>query len=270
MSSLPTVLKAPQKILIKLGGSIAENDAVMAEIAQAIVQLHQEHHQVVLVHGGGKAISRNLEWIQEEAVFKDGLRVTSPEAMEVVEMTLSGVVNKKWVSLIQEKGKYQKVRAVGVSGVDSTLLQCEPLPSLGRVGTVTSVEPELLETLLMGGYIPVVSPVSEGKDFWHYNINADEAAGAIAAAMKVDKLLFVSDVPAVLDAQKEPISHLTFQGFQEAVDNGVVQGGMIPKLGAAYRVLEQGVSEVHVCGWKNTELFYEQLVGTGEGTLCAL
>ncbi len=222
---------------------------------------------LVLVHGGGKDINRHLARLGEEPRFKDGLRVTSEAALETVEMTLSGSVNKRLVTLLQAEGQ----AACGLSGVDGPTLLCLPLDAeLGRVGTVVEARPALVSALLAAGFLPVVSPISVDADGLHYNVNADDAAAALAVGLKAAKLLYVSDVPGVLDGDKRLIPALDQDGIETRIASGEVSGGMIPKLRSCASAVRQGVGEVHICGLTDAPVLDAQIRGLGNtGTIVA-
>ena len=235
-----------------------EQPDTLDALCAALAQHHRHHRGLVLCHGGGKDINRNLKWLGEAPQFKDGLRVTSEAAMAVVEMTLSGSVNKTLVSLLQRHG----ARACGISGVDGGTLTCRPLdPDLGRVGEVSKVDAGLVETLLHAGFLPVLSPVSADIHHAHYNVNADEAASALAVAMQATRLFFVSDVPGVLDESTRIIPKLNRDSIQELIARGVATGGIIPKLKSCAQAVEAGVGAVHICGFDGADALREQLKG---------
>jgi len=245
-------------IVIKIGGSLMESPASLRGLTKALAELWLGGAPLVLAHGGGKDINRNLAWLGEEPRFKDGLRVTSEAAMEIVEMTLSGAVNKRLVSLLQFSG----ARACGMSGVDGSTLVCRPLdPDLGRVGTIAQVHPALVEALLRERFLPVLSPISADAVGLHYNVNADDAAAALATGMKAAKLVFVSDVPGVLDGAKNIIPRLGREAAEKLIAEGVIAGGMIPKVRSCLAAVEAGVGEVHICGYSDTATLEDQITG---------
>lgn len=252
-------------LLVKIGGSMAEDDAALQAMARVLAALAKQGQALVLVHGGGKDINRHLAWLGEPPRFKDGLRVTSEEAMKVVEMTLSGYVNKKLVGYLSAAG----AKSAGLSGVDGTTFLCSPLdPELGQVGRVTEVNTDLVSTLLAGGFLPVVSPISVDASMRHYNVNADDAASALAIALEAERLLFISDVPGVLDASKSRIARLGGNAIEELIAQGIVQGGMIPKLRGCEAAVKAGVGEVHICGFTSEAALLDQLSGrVNSGTI---
>jgi acetylglutamate kinase len=220
---------------------------------------------LVLVHGGGKDINRHLAWLREEPVFKDGLRVTSMAALKVVEMTLSGFVNKKLVGLLNAEGG----AAAGLSGVDGPTFICEKISEeLGQVGRIKEARTQLVETLLAGGFLPVVSPISVDAAQAHYNVNADDAAAALASALRAEKLIFVSDVEGVRGADGVRIPELDGADIERLIADGVANGGMIPKLKSCRAAVGAGIGQVHICGWTGAEKFAAQVLGQGNtGTI---
>jgi acetylglutamate kinase len=248
------------RIVVKFGGSLAQDESVLKELTAAVADLARAGHRIVLVHGGGKDINANLELLQEEVRFENGLRVTDAPVLDMVEMTLSGRVNKKLVRLLTT----HSCRAVGISGVDGLLLEAAPMTNadvdLGYVGEIADVRPRLIEDLWAGGWVPVVSPISGDIDGQAWNVNADHAASAIAASLEVDVLLFLSDVPGVLE-KKEVIPELNDDSVHAKIASGVIQGGMIPKTHSALQSVEAGVKAVHIVGWKSAEDLEKQLLG---------
>ncbi len=252
--------------IVKIGGSLMESPEALSHLTKALADLWLGGKPLVLAHGGGKDINRNLGWLGEEPRFKGGLRVTSEAAMEIVEMTLSGAVNKRLVSLLQSAG----ARACGLSGVDGSTLVCRPLdPDLGRVGTIARVQTTLIDTLLMSRFLPVLSPVSADTAGHHYNVNADDAAAALATGMQASKLVFVSDVPGVMDAPPDKggkiIPRLNRDSAEALILEGVIAGGMIPKVRSCLAAVEAGVGEVHICGFTTAEALEAQISGTANG-----
>lgn len=251
--------------IFKIGGAVAESPVQLAELSKGLWKLSETGQSWVLVHGGGKAITRHLAWLGEEAVFIKGLRRTSEEAMAIVEMTLSGLINKQLVRLLQEANSQNAHRVLGLSGIDLDLLHCTELdPAMGRVGKITHVHATSLQQLLHAGFCPVLSPVSKGKNGEAYNVNADEAAGALAAALSAGKLIYISDVPGVLDAEKKVIAKLTPNIARDLENAGVISGGMIPKVQNSFAQLNQGIGQVLVGDWPGISVF-EKFLLTGKG-----
>ena len=239
MRGTPTVLK--------IGGSMAEDKDCLGELAADLARLAAAGERVVLVHGGGKDINRNLQWLGQEPRFLDGLRVTDEAAMDMVEMTLSGRVNKLLVRLLQSAG----ARAAGISGVDGSLFLATPLRddgALGRVGHVTSCDPAILSALWEAGFLPVVSPVSLGPDGESWNVNADDAASFLARTLGASSLVYISDVPGVLRAG-ERIPELDPAAIEELISSGIATDGMIPKLRGCASTVVGGAEKVVIAGW---------------------
>lgn len=235
-------------LVVKIGGSMAEDRKCLEELAADVAALAVSGVRVALVHGGGKDINRNLQWLGQEPKFVDGLRFTDAAAMDMVEMTLSGRVNKLLVRLLLAAG----ANACGVSGVDGALFSATPLRddgALGQVGKVSRVKTEIVSVLWAGGFVPVVSPVSLGPDGQSWNVNADDAAAALASALVADRLVFVSDVPGVLDADKNRIASLDPAAIEGLIASGVANGGMIPKLRGCAETVAAGVAGVVISGW---------------------
>ncbi|MDQ3001880.1 MAG: acetylglutamate kinase [Fibrobacterota bacterium] len=264
-------------IVVKIGGSMMDDEAALRGLCKVLAglgrtdtpsvarTLNARRAPLVLVHGGGKDINRHLAWLQEEPDFKDGLRVTGTAALKVVEMTLSGYVNKKLVGLLNAEGG----SAAGISGVDGPTLVCEKISEeLGQVGRIVEVRTALVDALLAGGFLPVVSPISVSADQTHYNVNADDAAAALAAALHAEKLIFVSDVEGVRGADGVRIPDLTGARIDRLIADGVASGGMIPKLKSCRAAINGGIGQVHICGWAGPEKFAAQVRGEGNtGTI---
>ncbi|MCB0014880.1 MAG: acetylglutamate kinase [Anaerolineales bacterium] len=228
--------------VIKIGGNELDSQSFLDGLAATIANLNEP---VIVVHGGGQAIAELQSKLGLTTTKVDGLRVTDADSLRVAEMVLSGHANKLLVRALQAAG----VNAIGLSGVDAGLLQCEkkqhPTADLGYVGTIVRVNGALLHNLVAQGLTPVISPISVGADHHAYNVNADEAATAVAAALPADLLDFVSNVPGVLQAD-QLIPQLTPAATQTLIDDGVIHGGMIPKVGAALSALEAGVAQVRI------------------------
>ncbi|HEX2080673.1 MAG TPA: acetylglutamate kinase [Longimicrobium sp.] len=226
--------------VVKVGGNLADDAGWMRAVASALAA---SAAPTVLVHGGGKDVSELQRALGIEPEWRDGLRVTTPRVMEVVRMVLSGGVNKRWVAALLDAG----VDAVGISGEDGGLLRGALLHggALGRTGEVRTVRTKLLDAWLAQGLTPVVSPVTRGADGEGLNVNADDAAAGVAAAMRAAELLFVSDVPGV-KAGGEWIATLDADGAGALLESGEAAGGMRPKLRAAVRARAGGVARVRI------------------------
>jgi acetylglutamate kinase len=229
---------ADATVVIKLGGHAMGSDDAMEEFARDVALMRQVGVNPVIVHGGGPMINDMLKRLDIKSEFVNGKRVTDAATMEVVEMVLSGLVNARIVQAISEQGG----RAVGVSGKDSGLIVCEPEdPALGLVGKPSNVNPRILRDLAEKGIIPVIAPLGMGENGETFNINGDTAAGAIAAALKADRLLLLTDVAGVKNAQGDVLTELTAAQINAMIADGSIAGGMIPKTQTALDALEGGV-----------------------------
>ena len=249
IEALPYIQRFNRKVIVvKYGGSAMLDEELQKHVIEDVVLLKLVGFKPILVHGGGKDISEWVGKIGKEPRFVNGLRVTDEDTMEVAEMVLNRV-NKELVSMVQSLG----VRAVGISGKDGGLLQVRRKivdgEDIGYVGEIENVDPKVLVDLLESDFLPIVCPVGMDDNFHAYNINADEAAHAIAEAMHADKLAFLSDIEGVLKDENDPeslISRLTVSEAKELIDSGVAKGGMIPKLEGCMHAIEQGVGRVHI------------------------
>ena len=229
---------ADATVVIKLGGHAMGSDDAMEEFARDVALMRQVGVNPVIVHGGGPMINDMLKRLDIKSEFVNGKRVTDAATMEVVEMVLSGLVNARIVQAISEQGG----RAVGVSGKDSGLIVCEPEdPALGLVGKPSKVNPRILRDLAEKGIIPVIAPLGMGENGETFNINGDTAAGAIAAALKADRLLLLTDVAGVKNAQGDVLTELTAAQINAMIADGSIAGGMIPETQTALDALEGGV-----------------------------
>lgn len=239
--------------VVKIGGHELDDAAWVDALAAAVAAVPG---RVVVVHGGGKEVSDLQRQLGAEPEWHDGLRVTTPAALRAVRMILSGLVNKRVVSALGGAG----VNAVGLSGEDGGLLLAEPARGglLGRTGTIREVQPRVLTSLMSAGMVPVVSPVSRGADGEPLNVNADEAAAAVAAALRADRFLLVSNVPGVMwtDAVLDEVDVME---VEELIRSGVATGGMGPKLRSAAQAASAGVAEVRIGG---LEMFTDRGAGT--------
>jgi acetylglutamate kinase len=226
-------------VVVKFGGNAMGDEAAMAEFARDIVLMRQVGMNPVVVHGGGPMINDLLKRLDIKSDFIRGKRVTDQATVEVVEMVLSGLVNKRIVQAINDQGG----RAVGISGKDDDLMVCEADdPELGFVGRPVEMNVEVLRDLYNAGIIPVVAPVATGQnDNETFNVNGDTAAGAIAGALKADRLLLLTDVAGVKDASGEVVTAMTPEQVREMIGSGVISGGMIPKVETALKAVEDGV-----------------------------
>lgn len=249
IEALPYIQKFNRKIIVvKYGGSAMSDEELQRNVIKDVTLLKLVGFKPIIVHGGGKEISRWVGKVGREAQFVNGLRVTDAETMEIAEMVLNKV-NKNLVRMVEELG----VRAVGISGKDAGLLQCtKKCPDgedIGYVGEICSVDPKVLYDLLEKDFLPIVCPVGMDEHFNTYNINADDAACAIARAVKAEKLAFLTDIEGVyrdFEDKDSLISEITVSGAKELLAGGTIGGGMLPKLGNCIEAIEAGVSRVHI------------------------
>ena len=249
IEALPYIQKFNRKIIVvKYGGSAMSNAELQKNVIKDVTLLKLVGFKPIIVHGGGKEISRWVGKVGKEAQFVNGLRVTDDETMEIAEMVLSKV-NKSLVTMVQELG----VRAVGVSGKDGGLLTVEKKyadgQDIGYVGEVKEVNPKILFDLLEKDFLPIVAPIGLDEHFQTYNINADDAACAIAKAVSAEKLAFLTDIEGLyrdINDKSSFISRLTAKQAQELLDQGFIGGGMLPKLHNCISAIENGVNRVHI------------------------
>lgn len=255
-------------MVIKYGGNAMINEEIKRSVMGDLVLLRLIGIQVVLVHGGGPEISGLLKRIGKESRFIDGLRVTDAETMDVVQMVLSGKVNKGLVSLLQSLGG----KAIGLSGMDGGMIAAKQLDErLGFVGEITAVHPQPILDVLGDGYIPVISSIGVGAEGESYNINADTAAARIAAALNAECLISMTDIAGVLRDKDDPASLIPYIGVSEApqlMRDGVICGGMIPKIECCIEAIRRGVKKVFVLnGTVPHAILIEILTNEGIGTM---
>jgi len=271
VEALPYIRQfAGKSVVVKLGGAAIDRDSDLA-LAQYVLLLRSVGVRCVLVHGGGPQVDAMLRRVGKEPEFKDGLRVTDAETLEIVRMVLVGKINRDLVSIINSQAGDEPV-AVGVSGEDAGLLEVTPADSsLGFVGNVTKVRAELIHRLLDDGLTPVISTVGANAEGQPYNVNADEAARAIAVAMQAEKIVYLTAVPGLLeDAGDETtlIPRLTSAELRERLAHQSVGKGMIPKLKACADAVDQGVNFAHIIdGRVQHSLLIELLTDHGVGTM---
>lgn len=257
IESLPYIKTFANKtVVIKYGGHAMVDDALKRSFALDIILLKYIGINPVVVHGGGPQINEFLKKLNIQSNYIQGMRVTDGETMDVVEMVLVGKVNKEIVSLINLHGG----KAVGLSGRDGDLIKARKMKilksqlkdappeiiDLGRVGEVTAVNPDILETLDAKDFIPVIAPVGVGEDGQSYNINADLVAGAIASELKAEKLVLLTDVAGILDKDKNLIPTLSCAQAQKQIESGIIVGGMIPKVRCCMDAVQAGVKKAHI------------------------
>ena len=249
IEALPYIQRFNRKIIvIKYGGSAMVDEELKRHVIQDVVLLKLVGFKPIIVHGGGKDISRWISKVGMEPQFVNGLRVTDEETMEIAEMVLNKV-NKSLVQMVNELG----INAVGISGKDARLLKCRKKYSggedIGFVGEVAEVNPQIIEDLLEKDFVPIVCPIGFDDNYISYNVNADDAACAIATAMKAEKLAFLTDVEGVyrdFEDKDSLISEITLSEAQDFVAGGTLGGGMLPKLQNCIDAIKEGVSRVHI------------------------
>jgi acetylglutamate kinase len=252
-------------VVIKLGGHAMGSDEAMASFARDVVLMRQVGVNPVIVHGGGPMINAMLDKLGVKSEFVNGKRVTDKATVEVVEMVLSGLVNKRIVQAVNGQGG----TAVGLSGKDANLMVCDQTdPALGFVGTPAEMNPKLLHNLFAHEIIPVIAPIGAGRNGETYNVNGDTAAGAIAAALKADRLLLLTDVAGVKNADGEVVTELTADHIREMTRDGVIAGGMIPKTETALDAIAGGVRAVAILdGRVQNAVLLELFTDHGAGSL---
>ena len=271
VEALPYIRQfAGKSVVVKLGGAAIDRESDLA-LAQDVLLLRSVGVRCVLVHGGGPQVDTMLRRVGKEPEFKDGLRVTDEETLEIVRMVLVGKINRDLVSTINSQAGDEPV-AVGVSGEDAGLLTVTPAdPSLGFVGNVTDVRAELIHRLLDDGLTPVISTVGANSEGQPYNVNADEAARAIAVAMQAEKIVYLTAVPGLLEDPTDEstlIARLTSAELRERIYHASVGKGMIPKLKACADAVDEGVNFAHIIdGRVHHSLLIELLTDHGVGTM---
>ena len=273
IEALPYIRKfSGSRVVVKYGGSAMTDQELKKSVIQDVALLKLIGMKPIIVHGGGKEISRWVKLSGGEPKFVNGMRVTDEKTMEIAEMVLNKV-NKGLVQYMEENG----VHAAGLSGKDGRILQCmkKEMPGgqdIGYVGRITKVSTDLIDTLLDKDFVPVICPIGIGEeDFCSYNINADDAACAIAKAMKAEKLIFLSDIEGVYRDPLDPgtlISLMTIKEAEQFIEEGNAGGGMLPKLQNCIEALKSGVSEVHILdGRLHHSLLLECFTDSGVGTM---
>lgn len=269
---------AGETFVVKYGGHAMGDEEVAKQFARDIVLLKHIGIHPIVVHGGGPQIGKMLDRLKIQSEFIDGLRITDAATVEIVEMVLSGTINKQITSWINDAGG----KAIGLSGKDGHMIQARKLRrtkkdpdsniervlDLGFVGEPTMVHPEILNQLTSTGFIPVIAPIGIGEDGQTYNINADTAAGAVAGAMRASKLIVLTDVPGILTKDKELISQLTMAEARGLIEDGTITGGMIPKVETCMYALERDTEAAHILDGRIPHvLLIETFTEHGAGTM---
>jgi len=271
MEALPWIKDAWGKtVVIKYGGAAMTDPVLRDQVADDIVLMKLVGVNPVVVHGGGPEITSFMDRLGMPVEFYDGLRVTTPEAMDIVKMVLVGKVNKDLVSAINSHGRY----AVGLSGEDGNMVQATARDvKLGRVGDVTDIDTTVLDNLIEDGFIPVVATVAAGDDGGSFNVNADIVAGRLAAALSAEKCIFLTDVDGLyrdFSDKSSLISVLTPTQAEEMIVGDLLEGGMVPKVGACLHAVRGGVRRAHILnGTVPHALLLEVYTDEGVGTMIA-
>lgn len=265
IEALPYIQQFEQKtFVIKYGGAVMEEEQLKSMVAQDVTLLRKIGIDVVVIHGGGKEITALSQKLNIETKFVNGQRYTNEETLDVVQMVLAGSINKDIVRRINIHGG----RAVGISGIDAGLVSVKKYQQddLGLVGEVTDVNTSFIKNLLKDGYLPVIAPIGVDENGTVYNVNADIAAGAIAGALEAAKLVYMSDIEGV-KSKNGLISHLSKEDAEKFINDGTINGGMIPKVESALDAIDKGVQKVHIVDGRIPhalllEIFTKEGVGT--------
>ena len=269
LDALPYIKQYRNEIfVIKYGGSAQINPELKEKFAQDIILLYLVGIKPVVVHGGGNRISAMLDKLQLGTEFVDGMRVTTEQVMEVVEMVLSGSINKEITTLLNLHGG----KALGISGKDANFIVAEPKANgkYGLVGEIVDIDNKVIENLIHEGFIPVIAPIGSGNAVNHpgFNINADLAASKIAAKLRAKKILFMTDIVGVLDKEKNLLETLTEKQIEEYKADGTIYGGMIPKVDACLEAVDAGVQKAHIIdGRVEHSILLEIFTSDGVGTV---
>jgi len=272
LDALPFIKSFNKEIVvIKYGGSAQTDPKLIESFAQDILLLYLVGIKPVIVHGGGKKITDMLEKLNIQTEFIDGQRVTTPEVMRIVEMILSGEINSSIVSLLNA----HSAKAIGVSGKDAHFILAEPKEHAkwGLTGTITNVKAEVIHNLINEKFVPVIAPIAAGGEMGHpgYNINADLAACEVAKAIGANKVVFLTDTPGVLNADKKLLSTLNKAEVSALKEDGTINGGMVPKVDACLEAIEGGVSKSHIIdGRLEHSILLELFTSEGIGTQITL
>ncbi len=264
-------------VVVKYGGNAMVDENLKQGFARDIVLMKLVGINPVIVHGGGPQIGRLLEKIGKESEFIEGMRVTDSETMDVVEMVLGGLVNKDIVNLIARHGG----RAVGLTGKDGNLIHARKMTisrrvpelevpeiiDIGHVGEVSSIDASVVDMLVQGDFIPVIAPIGVGDDGHSYNINADLVAGRVAEVLQAEKLILLTNTQGLLDKQGKLLTGLNAEQVDALIEDGTIQGGMLPKIGCALSAVQSGVKAAHIIDGRVehavlVELFTDEGVGT--------
>lgn len=273
IEALPYIRRLSGKtVVIKYGGAAMLSEDLSEKIMQDIALLKYVGVNPIVVHGGGNDINRMLEKFEIKPEFRNGLRVTDKATMDIVQMVLTGKINKDIVSQLGVAG----VKAIGLCGKDASLIEAEKLASadgfdLGLVGRITNINTKLLDLLTRDEYIPVIAPIGVGKDGESFNINADTVAGEIAAALSAEKLMFLTDTDGICKDSKDPstlIFEISVKEIKDMVGSGAISGGMLPKVDGCIKAIRSGVKRTHILnGTIPHPILLEIFTDTGIGTM---
>ncbi len=275
IEALPYIQKlAGKTVVIKYGGNAMINDELKNSVMEDVTLLKFIGLKPILVHGGGPDINAALDIYGVKSEFNNGLRVTDAKTMEVAQMVLAGKTNKEIVSLLGQKGG----KAIGLCGIDGKLIECEKLTELpngqkvdiGYVGNITKINTDVLELLTDDQYIPVIAPIGVGKDGESYNINADTVAGCVAAALKAEKLILLTDVEGIrrYEDDKDIIFAISQKEIYQMLEDKLIKGGMIPKTLSCIDAIDAGVNRVHIIDGRIPHcILLEIFTNTGIGTM---
>ena len=269
VQALPYIRRYTGKIVVvKYGGNAMVNEQLKQQVMEDVVLLWLIGVKVVLVHGGGPEISQTMKALGKEAVFVDGLRVTDRETVDIVQMVLAGKINKTLVNLLEMKGG----QAMGISGMDGRLIEAEIKDArLGYVGEITNINIQPVTDLLEKGYIPVISTLGCDREGNAYNINGDTAAARVAGALEAERLIMLSDIPGLLRDKDDPTTLIPELSVMEAArlrQEGVISGGMIPKMECCVEAIRRGVKKVIIMdGRVPHSILMELLTDEGAGTM---
>lgn len=273
IEALPYIRRlAGKTVVIKYGGAAMLSEDLSRKIMQDITLLKYVGVNPIVVHGGGSEINDLLQKYDIEPKFRNGLRVTDPATMEVVQMVLTGKINKEIVAQLGVAG----AKAIGLCGKDAQLIQAEKLVSedgfdYGRVGKITGINTKLLNTLTQDEYIPVIAPIGVGPDGESYNINADTVAGEVAAALAAEKLMFLTDIDGICSVPDDPdtlIYEITVDEIYKYINKGIISGGMLPKVEGCIKAIRSGVKRTHILnGTIPHPILLEIFTDSGIGTM---
>jgi acetylglutamate kinase len=268
LDALPFIREFRKEIVvIKYGGSAQTSPALKEKFAEDILLMYLVGIKPVIIHGGGKKITDMLSALNIGTEFIEGQRVTTPDVMRIVEMILSGEINKEIVSLLNSHG----AKAIGVSGKDAHFIKAKPknFEKWGLTGNITEVKADVVQNLIAEGFIPVIAPIAAGEEMGHpgYNINADLCASYVAKAIGANKIIFLTDTEGVLDKDKNLISSLTKQDVENLKADGTIHGGMVPKVDACLEAVDGGVHKAHIIdGRLEHSMLLELFTSEGVGT----